>query len=49
MCDTFGDRYREYARRTGRLFPRLRSTAEPAPVLESAAGPVADGERCGLD
>jgi protein-S-isoprenylcysteine O-methyltransferase Ste14 len=23
MCDTFGDSYRNYARRTGRLFPRL--------------------------
>lgn len=23
MCETFGDAYREYSRRTGRLFPRL--------------------------
>jgi protein-S-isoprenylcysteine O-methyltransferase Ste14 len=24
MCETFGDQYREYAARTGRLLPRLR-------------------------
>lgn len=24
MCDTFGEQYREYMRRTGRLFPRIR-------------------------
>src|SRR5262245_3137618 len=23
MCDTFGDQYRDYMRRTGRLFPRI--------------------------
>jgi len=27
MCEEFGDRYREYAQRTGRLFPRLRKPA----------------------
>jgi protein-S-isoprenylcysteine O-methyltransferase Ste14 len=30
MCDEFGDAYRNYARRTGRVFPRLRSAGEPA-------------------
>ena len=24
MCDAFGDEYRHYMRRTGRLFPRIR-------------------------
>ena len=28
MRDKFGDHYREYAQRTGRLFPRLRKAAE---------------------
>ena len=28
MCEEFGDDYREYARRTGRLFPRFTETAE---------------------
>lgn len=28
MCEQFGDGYREYARRTGRLFPRLTGTRE---------------------
>ena len=28
MCEEFGDDYREYARRTGRLFPRLIKLAE---------------------
>ncbi|HRX81317.1 MAG TPA: protein-S-isoprenylcysteine O-methyltransferase [Pirellulaceae bacterium] len=30
MCDEFGDRYREYARRTGRIFPRLTKAAKLA-------------------
>jgi protein-S-isoprenylcysteine O-methyltransferase Ste14 len=25
MCDAFGEQYREYMRRTGRLFPRIRT------------------------
>ncbi len=25
MCESFGERYREYMRRTGRLFPRIKS------------------------
>jgi protein-S-isoprenylcysteine O-methyltransferase Ste14 len=28
MCGEFGDGYREYAQRTGRLFPRLRKPAD---------------------
>ena len=28
MCEKFGDNYRDYARRTGRLFPRFMNTAE---------------------
>ena len=32
MCEKFGDRYRDYARRTGRLFPRFISAAEPTHV-----------------
>lgn len=27
MCEKFGDDYREYARRTGRLFPRIKKAA----------------------
>jgi protein-S-isoprenylcysteine O-methyltransferase Ste14 len=26
MCEEFGEAYREYARRTGRLFPRFTSS-----------------------
>lgn len=44
MCEEFGDGYREYARRTGRLFPRLTKAAEPAQAPEPAAGPVSSGE-----
>ncbi len=29
MCQEFGDRYRQYARCTGRLFPRLTRAAKP--------------------
>jgi protein-S-isoprenylcysteine O-methyltransferase Ste14 len=25
MCDAFGERYLEYMRRTGRLFPRIKT------------------------
>lgn len=28
MCDEFGDGYREYARQTGRVFPRITKAAE---------------------
>ena len=34
MCEEFGDDYREYAKRTGRLFPRLRNAAEHAATGE---------------
>ncbi len=44
MCEEFGDGYREYARLTGRLFPRLTKAAEPAHAPELAAGPVSNGE-----
>jgi protein-S-isoprenylcysteine O-methyltransferase Ste14 len=44
MCEEFGDGYREYARRTGRLFPRLTKAAEPSHAPEPAAGPVSNGE-----
>lgn len=30
MCEEFGEDYREYARRTGRLFPRFPLPEEPA-------------------
>ena len=44
MCEQFGDGYREYARRTGRLIPRFTKAAEPSHEPESAAGPVSNGE-----
>lgn len=44
MCEEFGDGYREYTRRTGRLFPRLKKAAAPAHAPEPAAGPVSNGE-----
>jgi protein-S-isoprenylcysteine O-methyltransferase Ste14 len=25
MCETFGEQYRDYMRRTGRLFPRIKT------------------------
>lgn len=34
MYEEFGDSYREYARRTGRLFPRLVRVAEPTDAAE---------------
>jgi protein-S-isoprenylcysteine O-methyltransferase Ste14 len=40
MRERFGNAYREYARRTGRLIPRLSRAAEPRPVPEPADGPV---------
>jgi protein-S-isoprenylcysteine O-methyltransferase Ste14 len=36
MYEEFGDGYREYARRTGRVFPRLTKAAEPAHAPEPA-------------
>lgn len=39
MCEEFGDSYREYARRTGRLFPRFARAADASPAPEPAAGP----------
>ena len=44
MCEEFGDGYREYARRTGRLFPRLTKAAERAHPPAPAGGPVSNGE-----
>ena len=44
ICEEFGDGYREYARRAGRLFPRLTKAAEPAIAPEPTAGPVSNGE-----
>jgi protein-S-isoprenylcysteine O-methyltransferase Ste14 len=41
MCEQFGEGYREYARRTGRLIPRLTRTGEsgqPAPPTGSGVG-----------
>lgn len=40
MLEEFGDGYRKYARRTGRIFPRFSKAAEPSPALEPAAGAV---------
>ena len=31
MCERFGDAYREYMRRTGRLFPRGAARAQNGP------------------
>jgi len=31
MCDTFGEPYHEYMRRTGRLFPRIRTESTSTP------------------
>lgn len=44
MCQRFGDEYREYARRTGRLFPRFFGVAKPSPTPESEAKPGSRGE-----
>jgi protein-S-isoprenylcysteine O-methyltransferase Ste14 len=42
MCEQFGESYREYARRTGRLFPRLTNAAQPGWAPEPAAGPTSN-------
>lgn len=44
MCEEFGDGYRDYARRTGRVLPRLTKPAEPPRAPEPAAGPVTDDQ-----
>src|SRR5262245_45217046 len=44
MCEQFGDGYRDYARRTGRLIPRLMKAAQPASAPEPAAGPISKEE-----
>jgi protein-S-isoprenylcysteine O-methyltransferase Ste14 len=44
MCEQFGDGYREYVRRTGRLFPRLTKAAESACAPQPAAGPDSHGD-----
>jgi protein-S-isoprenylcysteine O-methyltransferase Ste14 len=44
MCEKFGDGYHEYARRTGRVFPRLTKAAEPAPAPVPAAGLDSHGD-----
>jgi protein-S-isoprenylcysteine O-methyltransferase Ste14 len=44
MCEQFGDNYREYARRTGRLIPRLTKSAAPAHAAGLAAAPDVQGE-----
>jgi protein-S-isoprenylcysteine O-methyltransferase Ste14 len=41
MCEEFGDAYRDYARRTGRLFPRFAKDVEPAHAPE----PASNGKR----
>ena len=43
MYEEFGDNYRQYARRTGRLFPRFTSLAEPSHTTEPETRPAADG------
>lgn len=37
MCEEFGDAYRDYARRTGRLFPRWGTAAAPSSTTEPAS------------
>lgn len=37
MCEAFGDEYREYARRTGRIFPRCSRAAEPSVAKEETS------------
>jgi len=46
MCELFGDEYREYMRRTGRLFPRMwtKNSAEQSPAPEPANEPPGSGE-----
>lgn len=41
MCDRFGDGYRDYARRTGRVFPRLTQAAKlsQAPAVATRLDP----------
>jgi protein-S-isoprenylcysteine O-methyltransferase Ste14 len=39
MCEEFGDGYREYARRTGRLFPRLTRAGKPAAAAGGGRDP----------
>ncbi len=43
MCEEFGDGYREYAQRTGRVFPRLAKAAQTGHVPKPEAGPVSNG------
>jgi protein-S-isoprenylcysteine O-methyltransferase Ste14 len=44
MSEKFGDAYRDYARRTGRIFPRLLGAAKPSPAPRPAAGLDSDGD-----
>ena len=44
MIETFGDAYRYYAQRTGRVIPPLTRSAERSPPPETAAGPDSNGE-----
>jgi protein-S-isoprenylcysteine O-methyltransferase Ste14 len=39
MREEFGDGYREYARRTGRVFPRLTKAAEPDAAADGGRDP----------
>lgn len=42
MCEEFGDEYRAYARRTGSLFPRLTTAADPKDLLSPPGGPASN-------
>jgi protein-S-isoprenylcysteine O-methyltransferase Ste14 len=47
MCELFGEEYREYMRRTGRLFPRIwtKNSAEQLPAPVPANEPPASEKR----
>src|SRR5262245_66686049 len=45
MCDTFGEQYREYVRRTGRLFPRIKTQSVPHAEKEDLTGSKRPGDR----
>jgi protein-S-isoprenylcysteine O-methyltransferase Ste14 len=43
MCEAFGEEYRDYMRRTGRLFPRM-GAARQKPLPPESSAPAASSE-----
>jgi protein-S-isoprenylcysteine O-methyltransferase Ste14 len=39
MCEFFGQEYRDYMRRTGRLFPRIGATRTPSATIPDSSAP----------